>query len=191
MSEKQADTFLSNVDFVKVQDLMAQTNDNVDQFNKICDKVEEEYTRELDLIANTFYNKNNYYKQQGLYWPTEELEKIFFELSSYLYYMGDKLEQLGIFCDMSKAQKQEVYNRAYLENQQKDLEGKNKRTVAENASVAEEESKYESVVNSMYDRVYKKVKYKIDAAEELLKAISKIISKRMQDANNNFEDKNI
>ena len=46
---------------------------------------------------------------------------------------------------------------------------------------AEEASKYESVVNSIYERAYKIIKYRIDAAVRMVDVLKKIISKHMQD----------
>ena len=63
---------------------------------------------------------------------------------------------------MAKASEKEVYNNAYLANQVKDSEKKNKTTVAENQAVAEQESQYEAVVSSIYDHACKMVKFKIE-----------------------------
>ena len=109
------------------------------------------------------------------------MEKYFLELTNLIYFMGDKLEQLSIHSDMSKASEREVYNKAYLANQVKDSDRKNKTTVAENQAVAEEESKYEAVVNSIYDHAYKIVKFKIDAAKDMVGTLKKVISRRMQE----------
>ena len=72
-------------------------------------------------------------------------------------------------------------NKAYLSNQIKDTEKKNKTTVAENQAVAEQESQYEAVVSSIYDHAYKMVKFKIDAAKDMINTLRKVISRRMQE----------
>ena len=76
---------------------------------------------------------------------------------------------------------EEVYNKAYLSNQIKDSERKNKTTVAENQAVAEQESQYEAVVSSIYEHAYKMVKFKIDAAKDMINTLRKVISRRMQE----------
>lgn len=101
--------------------------------------------------------------------------------------MGDRLENIGIKADLSDAARKEVYNKAYLNNQVKDVEKKNKTTVAECQAVAEEASKYETIVNSIYERAYKIIKYKIDAANKLIDVIRKVITKRMNDDTVNYQ----
>ena len=88
---------------------------------------------------------------------------------------------VGIKADVSKAARQEVYNSAYLNNQSMDPDKKSKTTVAENVAVAEEESKYQTVIQSIYERVYKIIKFKIDAGYELLSSLKKVLSRRMQE----------
>lgn len=170
-------TFLDNVDTAKVDALLEQTKQNVEYFNSITKNVTEAYSTHLDKLMRDFYNKHKQIKNV----PTEELESLYLELTNLLYFMGDKLEQLGIHNDMSKAAKQEVYNKAYLDNQIKDTDKKNKTTVAENVAVAEGAAQYESVVNSIYERAYKILKYKIDAGYEMVNTLRKILSRRMQE----------
>lgn len=170
-------TYLDNVDTDKVSALLDATSKNVEYFNNVTKKVTESYSTHLDVLMQNFYQKHKEIKDI----PTEELENLYLELTNLLYFMGDKLEQLGIHNDMSKAAKQEVYNKAYLDNQIKDSDKKNKTTVAENAAVAENASQYESVVNSIYERAYKILKYKIDAGYEMVNTLRKVISRRMQE----------
>lgn len=170
-------TYLDNVDTDKVSALLDATSKNVEYFNNVTKKVTESYSTHLDVLMQNFYQKHKEIKDI----PTEELENLYLELTNLLYFMGDKLEQLGIHNDMSKAAKQEVYNKAYLDNQVKDSDKKNKTTVAENAAVAENASQYESVVNSIYERAYKILKYKIDAGYEMVNTLRKVISRRMQE----------
>lgn len=170
-------TYLDNVDTDKVDALMAQTDKNVEYFNEVTKKVANSYSEHLDKLMQKFYNRHKAVKDI----PTEELESLYLELTNLLYFMGDKLEALGIYSDMSKAAKQEVYNKAYLDNQIKDTDKKNKTTVAENVAVAESAAQYESVVNSIYERAYKIIKYKIDAGYELVNTLRKVLSRRMQE----------
>ena len=75
----------------------------------------------------------------------------------------------------------QVYNTAYLNNQIKDAEKKNKTTVAENTAIAENSAIYEGTVNDIYNKAYKIVKNKIDAAQTMISTLSKIMSKRIQE----------
>ena len=176
-----ADTFLNNVNKDTVVELLNSTDENVKYFEEITDKLVSEQVNLLDKLMQDFYKRQKDCKKSNIPVPIEELEALYLDLSNTLYFMGDKLEKLGIHNDMSKAARQEVYNRAYLENQIKDVDKKNKTTVAENAAVAEAKAQYESVINAMYERAYKRCKFKIDAGFEMLNTIRKIISKRMQE----------
>ena len=185
MSENN--TYLGNIDTELVTKLLEKTSNNVEYFNNITKDVLEAYSRKLDKLMLNIYTE----KKKPIEMPLDFLENAYLELTNLLYFMGDKLEQLGINNDMSKAAKQEVYNKAYLENQVKDTDKKNKTTVAENVAVAEQSAQYESVINSIYARAYKMLKYKIDAGYEMVNTLRKIITKRMSEMElSNFNAKN-
>lgn len=170
------ETFLADVDEEKVKELMKDTDNNVEYFNNVATETANKYTEVLDKLMKIIYSgvvKNDA--------TDEQLEKYYLELTNVVYFMGDKLEQLNISGDMAKASEKEVYNKAYLSNQIKDSERKNKTTVAENQAVAEQESQYEAVVSSIYEHAYKMVKFKIDAAKDMINTLRKVISRRMQE----------
>lgn len=179
-------TYLDNIDTEKMVQLLEQTEQNVEYFNKVTKQVADAYSTELDSLIRDFRQKQQQYDSL----PIDYIEKLYMELSGILYFMGDQLEQLGIHNDMSKAAKQEIYNKAYLSNQVKDTDKRNKTTVAENVAVAEQESQYETIVNSIYDRAYKILKYKIDAGFEVLNTLRKVISRRMQEIDLTSAQKN-
>lgn len=167
-------SFLNNVDTNNVEKLMKETTENVMYFERITRNVVDTYSQDLDFIMGDIY-KDIVCKDQP---PLNTLEKYFFELSNCLYYMGDKLERLGVYDVMSKNAYKEVYNKKYLGLT--DIgESKKKPTVAELTAMAESEAQYECIVNDVYAKAYKIVKNKVDAATTMLNSISKIISKRM------------
>lgn len=168
-------TFLNNIDIDKVNELMNETQTNVEYFEKITEKVVLSYSGDLDKLMKDIYN-DVLMKDQA---PLNTLEKYFLELSNCLYYMGDKLEHLGVYDVMSKNAYKEVYNKKYLGLTTDIGESKKKPTVAELTAMAESEAQYEGVVNDVYAKAYKIVKNKVDAATTMLNSISKIISKRM------------
>ena len=167
-------TFLNDIDTNKIDALMNETQTNVEYFEKITERVVLSYSNDLDMLMKDIYN-NILMEDQP---PLNTLEKYFLELSNCLYYMGDKLEKLGVYDVMSKNAYKEVYNKKYLGLI--DIgESKKKPTVAELTAMAESEAQYECVVNDVYAKAYKIVKNKVDAATTMLNSISKIISKRM------------
>lgn len=169
-------TFLNNVDKDTVTKLLDTTEENTQYFTSITDSVVTAYTAHLDTLMQTLYKQ-----LQTTDIADIDLEKECLELTNLLYFLGTKLEQVGIHDDVSKAARDEVFNRVYLDNQVKDAERKNKTTVAELTALAQEGSKYESVVNSIYNRAYRIIKYKIDAGYKMVDVLRKLISKRMQD----------
>ena len=167
-------SFLNNVDTNNVEKLMKETTENVMYFERITRDVVDTYSQDLDFIMGDIY-KDIVCKDQP---PLNTLEKYFLELSNCLYYMGDKLERLGVYDVMSKNAYKEVYNKKYLGLT--DIgDTKKKPTVAELTAIAENEAQYENIINDVYSKAYKIVKNKVDAATTMLNSISKIISKRM------------
>lgn len=173
-----ANSFLNNIDTEKVQKLLSDTTDNVSYFNETVNLTVRAYSEALDNLMADLYEQciktNNS--------PTELLENYYLELSNMIYFMGEKLERLGVYADMSKSAAKEVYSKAYLDNQVKDsINKKNKTTVAECQAVADIASQYQTVVNSIYEHAYKIVKYKIEAAKDMMNTLRKIITRRMQE----------
>ena len=163
-------TFLSNADTERITSVMQETEENSAYFEDTSLRVVEAYTQSLDDLMKAIYQDIILVD-----YPSElTLEKYFLELTNTVYFMGEKLESLGVRDDMSRAQYKEVYNAAYLGNQIKDIEKKNKTTVAENQAVAENAALYENTVNSIYSRAYKIFRYKIDAANEMIKSLSNL-----------------
>lgn len=172
------ETFLNNIQVDKVEQLMQQTTDNVEYFNTTCNAVVKKYSEALDNLMSDLYvdcvkNTNP---------PTQLLEQYYLELSNMIYFMIEKLEQLGVYADMSKSASKEVYSKSYLSNQVKESgTGKNKTTVAELQAQAELDSQYEAVVANIYEHAYKVVKGKIDSGQDTMNTLRKIITHRMNE----------
>ena len=170
-------SFLSNIDTNKVTELLTEVDNNAEYFLNITDKIVYSYTNDLDMLMQSI----QIVIDSDIEIDSTQLDKYVLSLSNMLYFVSYKSERVGIKADISKSIRQEIYNKAYLNNQLKDSDKKNKTTIAENIAVAEEQSKYESVIQSIYDRVYKILKLKVDAGYELLSSLKKIISRRMQE----------
>lgn len=169
------DTFLNSIDTAKVDSIMAATEVNVQYFNNISMETAKKYSEPLDNLMKDLYAECIATQQA----PTDVLEKYYLELANMLYFMGEKLEQLGIYADMSKSAAKEVYSKHYIANNVKDATtGKNKTTVAELQASSEMASQYENVVNNIYDRSYNILRYKINAGQDMLATIRKILSSR-------------
>lgn len=170
------DTFINKIDTEeKINTIFDNTDKNTNYFTQISDKVVTAYTNDLDTLMNkiredTIDNT-----------PSDEiLEKYVLELSNLLYFLGSRLETIGIKDDITRMSAKEVYNNTYTDNLDVAPGGK-KPTVAELNVMSENASRYETVVNSIYSRVYRQIKFKIDGAYEMLASLRKIVSKRMQE----------
>ena len=153
--------------------------DNADIIFDISDKVVKDYLEDLDNLMNDI--KENVVDIDDP--ATNIIEKSYIRLANMLYYVSAKVEDIGFYDDIATSAAKETYNRAYIQNQNKSLSDKEKRpTVAENQSIADEASKYENVTSNLYNRIYKIAKIKIEAAENMLKTLSKVLSKRMNEA---------
>lgn len=161
---------------IKIDNVVEMAKDNSEYYTKVSDQLVESYSSDLDNLMSRI--RRDCVDVE----PSDEaLERYTMELSNSLYFIGQKLETVGIKEDLTKMATKEAYNTAYLRYSDTGNGGK-KPTVAELTAMSEDDSKYQSVINSIYSRVYRQLKYKVDAAYEMLSSIRKIISKRMQEA---------
>lgn len=109
------------------------------------------------------------------------LEKYFLELTNALYFINPYCESLGFYEDISKSGLKMKYNRAYSENQIMNTIKGIKTTVADNQLAAENASMTENIVSLIYSRSFRIIKVKLDAANEMVRTLSKIISSRMSE----------
>lgn len=172
-------TFISDIDRNKLEELITETDINSKYFDDIINQVEKAYIQDLDdLMHQISLNLDEPNT------PTELLESYMQKLSSLIYFVGSKIEYVGIRQDVSKAMQKEAYNKAYIENDVEtlnDVGKKIKPTRDANIAYAEERSKYENVLNTIYDRTYKILKFKIEAAYEKLGSIKKVLNRRIQE----------
>lgn len=150
---------------------------DVDYAEQIAVSTVNSKTAQLDELMRNIYNDIVAQEEPA----TSSIEKYFLALSNCLYFLGDSLEKVGIYDDISKAKAKEKYNNAYLEFVNP-TDAKKKVTVAEAQTSAENASTTESLINTIYARAYKIFKYKIEASQTMLSTLSKMLSKRMQDA---------
>lgn len=133
-------------------------------------------TTQLDNLMKEIYSEIVCQEEPA----TSSIERYFLALSNCLYFLGENLEKIGIYDDISKAKAKEKYNNAYLEFVNP-VDAKKKVTVAEAQTSAENSSTTEALINTIYSRAYKIFKYKIESAQTMLSTLSKMLSKRMQD----------
>ena len=159
---------------------VVKTVDNMQlDFTNLFDLILTGYTNDIDKVLkeindNLIINK--------ICPSSDDIEIYMLKLNNEIYKLSDNVERIGIYDSVSKAIYKDCYNQIYLNNQVKDSEKKNKTTVAELTALSEQGTVYESLVNDVYNKVYKTMKIKLDAAQSMLATLSKLLSKRMQDA---------
>lgn len=162
-----------------LNDVVKTVDDMQLDFTNLFDLILTRYTNDIDKVLkeindNLIINK--------ICPSSDDIEIYMLKLNNEIYKLSDNVERIGIYDSVSKAIYKDCYNQIYLNNQVKDSEKKNKTTVAELTALSEQGTVYESLVNDVYNKVYKTMKIKLDAAQSMLATLSKLLSKRMQDA---------
>lgn len=179
-------TVIENPNTQVLNELVKSVEDNALYYTQISDTIIKSYTEDFDNLMMDL--RKDIIENDA---DDVLLEKYVLELNNMLYFLGDKLEQVGIKDDISKMAAKEIFNNTYLQSREKDAERKNKLTVAELTALSEDASKYETILNSIYNRVYRQIKYKMDAGYDMVNTIRKIITKRMQDVNLSMYSPNV
>ena len=163
-----------------LNDVVKTVDDMQLDFTNLFDLILTRYTNDIDKVLkeindNLIINK--------ICPSSDDIEMYMLKLNNEIYKLSDNVERIGIYDSVSKAIYKDCYNQIYLNNQVKDSEKKNKtRSVPELTALSEQGTVYESLVNDVYNKVYKTMKIKLDAAQSMLATLSKLLSKRMQDA---------
>ena len=173
-----AETYLDNVDTERVDNLMKQTDTNVMYFNNACTDVVKKYSEGLDNLMKDLYCECIRDKDVTI----DTLERYYLELSNMIYFMQERLEQLGVYADMSDNASKEVYSKSVINQSTiKDASGKSKVTSTVMQAQADLDAQYETVVSSIYERAYKIVKGKIISAHDTCNCLRKLITTRQNE----------
>lgn len=169
MSRKTNTEALANeLKISEVRLLQKRINSNSQAIDDIVNKLVQEHCKPLDnyvkFIQKLLQSENP---------PTSlELDDFILNLSTLLYFAGEAQESLGIKEDVAKAVKMELYNEIY---------DKSDGTIADKSAKADLATQTELITQIVYQRAYKKVKLRMEAGNELLQSIKKVISRRMSE----------
>ena len=164
MSNKHSDLVIDNLDRERFSKDIEIVKKDKEYLLEISNKICSEFTNHLDLLMQSIYVDIKDDKVSDLM-----LENSYLELTSLIYFLGDKLESLGIEQTVASARNQEIFNRLYQE-----AEG----TIKDKQAFAEENSKYEYFLKAVYDSVYKRIKLKMDSAYEMVSTLKRVIAAR-------------
>lgn len=152
----------------KVEKVQLHIENNSKTINDIVDGIIKPYSKDLDNYVQFIKDC----LADGQTPPTDaELEDFCMNLSTYIYFAGGMVEQLGIRDDIAKAVYKETYHTARQEQ--------GKGTVADKDSLAELSSQQELLTSICYTRAWKTMKAKVENAQELLQSCKKVLSRRM------------
>lgn len=162
----------------KIQALMVSTTNDVDFATALSNEVVLEKSVELDElmreIQQNVVNADN---------PTDTtIEFYLMQLTNALYFINTRIEYFGFYEDITRANAKLRYNEAYAENQLNSAANGVKATVADNQLYAENNSVDENMLNLIYARSVRVLKGKVDAAGEMVRTLSKILSAHMNES---------
>lgn len=155
-----------NVDIDYLSKLDSEVIKNAKSINDLVLEIVKKATSEIDTLVFEIKDK----LKNGIALDTEQLEIYAMEISTYLYYLGQSQEYIGLRYDVSKAVYKEKYAIAYA-----GAVG----TISDKTSQAEAQVNYEFIEQSINERAYKRIKVKVENATELLQTLKKVISRRI------------
>lgn len=138
--------------------------------NNMVLSVVDDVTKDLDLTVKAV--EKDLLKREEM--EIRLIEKYMLEIPMRLYSVSYAQEYTGIRNDVSKAVRQDVFNRARTE-----ATG----TINDKDAAAELASQFETVSQIVYDRAYKLIKAKMEYALELQTALKKVSSRRIAETN--------
>ena len=151
----------------KVRQLQKRIDANSDIVESIVNRLVSEYCKPLDDYMDFIRDILNDHDNP----PTDrELDDFTLNIPVLLYFTGEAQEALGIKEDVAKAVKQELYNEIY---------NKSTGTIADKTAAAELATQNEYIAHIAYQRAYKKIKLRMEAANETLQSVKKVISRRI------------
>lgn len=136
--------------------------------DKLCEDMVSKYSKDLDeLMTNV---KNLLSCDDDI--TTEEFEILALKLPTLLYFTASSAEFIGIRMDVSKAYEKEKFANTYI--------NLSSGTVKEKEYIATDATQAEFIVTVVTTRTYKQLQQKIQAGFELLAAVKKVLTRRMQ-----------
>ena len=162
----------------KIHLLIQSTNDDVEFATALSNEVVLEKSAELDALMREI--QQNVVNAEN---PTDTtIEYYLMQLTNALYFINTRIEYFGFYEDITRANAKLRYNEAYAENQLNNTVNKTKATVADNQLYAENNSVDENMLNIIYSRSVRILKGKVDAAGEMVRTLSKILSAHMNES---------
>lgn len=176
MAKENYEALTKDIDLEVLNTLDNKIKNKSVDINTIVNRIVADYCKPLDdLMRNINEMLNDAVRPSD-----EELDAWSCKLAASLYFAGEGVETIGVKQDVAKAYKMEKYNNVY-----DNAEG----TINDKSAIAELKSQQEYLIHIIYTRAYKKASQKLDAGNEMLSSIKKVISRRMGAFNLNVKDR--
>lgn len=169
MSKMKVGELMKEIDSGVVKDINIKVTNNGSLIEDICDKIIKENTEDLDTFMDKITAVLNDSDNPSL--SPDEMDQALLRLTTLLYYTSSKAEGVGIKSDLASSVRKEVYNNAFI-----NMEG----TINEKMAKADDESLGEKIVEIAYTRAYNKIRNKVQIGLEMLAALKKIMSRRLE-----------
>lgn len=176
MAKENYKALTENIDLEALNKLKTTIDNHSLDINKVINEIVSSYCQPLDDLMKKISQLLN----DAIRPSDEELDAWSCQLASCLYFVGEGVETIGVKQDVAKAYKMEKYNNSY-----DNAEG----TISDKTAVAELKSQEEYLVHTIYSRAYKKANQKLEAGNEMLSSIKKVISRRMNSFGLSIMDK--
>ncbi len=159
----------SNYDESKVRTIRNQVEQDSGTLKRVVEQLVKKYCRDLDKAVNEINELLE--DKQNL--NADDLNYYVAYLPVLMYYVGNGIEELGIEGDTAKVSKQEAFNKAYLEAEEKTVQAK--------TSHAQQVVISEQLVESAFSRAYKQCKNKIEMANILHSSLKKVLQWKLSE----------
>lgn len=136
----------------------------------------EEYSKTLDEKTDAITQYLTQCREYNLDFDVPSMQRICLDLSSTIYYTSSRLQQVELLADMAKISYKDKYNDIYTSTQKGARQEDRKYTGEQLRALAETGAIEEELVHFIYSHAADIIKSKIDAANEMLKVCSKILS---------------
>lgn len=167
---------------IEVEDLKRlsdELNDNLKYFDEIGQPLVDMYSSALDEKVGAIRTYLDNIRLYDLDYDIPSLQRMLVDLSTTIYFTQDKFEKLSLLEDFSNIKYKDKYNESYTSRQGALRQEDRKYTAEQLRALADQEALSEKLINFIYSHSAKIIKSKIDSANELLKAVSKILSSKI------------
>lgn len=161
----------------KISKIMNECDENIEYVNSISNDIVKSKTQDLDELMTAIQNDIIIVEEPDV----KLIERYFLELTNALYFINTRCESFGFYDDIAKSNSKLKLNQEYVNSQISSLNNKTKVTINDLNIAAENKTINENIVSLIYSRSFRIIKVKIDAANEMVRTLSKVLSARMSE----------